>query len=70
MTKEDPGLEPTRSARRQISQEFDHDPAKVVQHYVEFQKRFGHRLQQGPRVEPAEAKTTEPGVVSDSPDPT
>lgn len=42
--KTDPGIEPTRETRQEISQRVDHDPKKLIRHYVEYQKRFSSRL--------------------------
>jgi hypothetical protein len=44
----DAGIKPTRDARRRISTSVDDDPAKMMEHYVEMQKRFGARLRRGP----------------------
>lgn len=50
MTKqvEDP-IERIRRARREISAKCDHDPRKLVEHYMELQKRHADRLLSGPR---------------------
>ena len=37
-------LEQVRSARRQISEAFDHDPRKLVEHYMEMQRKYADRL--------------------------
>ena len=52
---EDP-IDQIRRVRHEISAEFDHDPRKLVEHYMELQKRHGERLirSPGPRIrEPA-----------------
>jgi hypothetical protein len=45
MTKqaEDP-IERIRRARHEISAQCDHDPRKLVEHYMELQKRHAERL--------------------------
>jgi hypothetical protein len=43
MTK-DEGIRAVREVRARISAEFDNDPEKLVAHYIEQQKRHGHRL--------------------------
>ena len=40
----DPVIDEIRRVRHQISAEHDHDPRKLVEHYIEYQKRFGDRL--------------------------
>jgi hypothetical protein len=49
MTKTDPALEAIRKVRREISREFDNDPARLIEHYMELQRRVQRaRLVQGP----------------------
>lgn len=43
-TAVDDAVEEVRKVRRQISARFDHDPVKLVEHYMERQKRHGDRL--------------------------
>lgn len=43
-TAADDAIEEVREIRRQISARFDHDPVKLVEHYMERQKRHGDRL--------------------------
>jgi hypothetical protein len=43
-TEADDVIEEVREIRRQISARFDHDPVKLVEHYLERQKRHGNRL--------------------------
>lgn len=43
-TAADDAIEEVREIRRQISARFDHDPVKLVAHYMERQKRHGDRL--------------------------
>ena len=48
MMKDDPAIEAIRSARKAISREFGNDPARLVEHYIEYQKRFAARLRPSP----------------------
>jgi hypothetical protein len=43
-TEADDVVEEVREIRRRISAEFDDDPDKIVQHYMEYQKQFADRL--------------------------
>ena len=49
----DPAIETVRAARRKISREHDDDPARLLEHYVELQKKFAAKLIHGPE-EPTE----------------
>lgn len=40
MTKTDPALEAVRKARREISHQFDNDPARLIAHYIELQRQL------------------------------
>jgi hypothetical protein len=40
----DPVIDEIRAVRRRISAQFDHDPDKLVKHYMELQKRHADRL--------------------------
>jgi hypothetical protein len=42
--KPDPGLEPTREVRKRISREHANDPRRLVEYYMEYQRRFSDRL--------------------------
>jgi hypothetical protein len=46
--KTDFGIKRTRDARQRISASVADDPAKMVEYYIEMQKRFGVRLRRGP----------------------
>lgn len=59
----DPAIEAVRAARREISREHDHDPARVLRHYVELQKKFSARLIHGPE-QPTE-DAAQPTVAAD-----
>jgi hypothetical protein len=41
---EDPAIERVRQVRQQISQEHGHDPRRLVEHYIELQKKHQGRL--------------------------
>jgi hypothetical protein len=57
MTKADPVIEAIRKVRREISREFGNDPARLVAHYVELQRRVeASRLIRGPEAEDGETK--------------
>lgn len=42
--KPDPGLEPTREVRTSISREHGNDPRRLVEYYMQYQRRFAGRL--------------------------
>ena len=42
--KDDPTIQRIRKARHKISEQFDHDPEKLVAHYIECQKEHEDRL--------------------------
>jgi len=44
MMKQDPILDEIRRVRHQISAQFDHDPVKLVAHYMRLQERHRDRL--------------------------
>ena len=46
MKRDDPTIERIRESRRVISAKYDHDPKKIVDHYLEFQKKFKTRILQ------------------------
>lgn len=46
--KTDPAIRRTRDARRGISASVDDDPVKIVEYYLDMQKRFAARLRLGP----------------------
>lgn len=43
-TKSDPVIDEIREIRHRISARFDHDPARLVAHYMELQKQYEDRL--------------------------
>ena len=42
--KTDPTIKRIRDARHQISQECGHNPVKLIEYYMEFQKKFADRI--------------------------
>ena len=40
----DPVIDEIRAVRSRISAQFDHDPRKLVEHFMELQKRHADRL--------------------------
>jgi hypothetical protein len=46
--KDDPAIEQTRDVRRRISASVADDPARMVDYYIEMQKRLIVRLRPGP----------------------
>ena len=54
--KDDPTIQRIREVRHKISAQFDHDPKKLVEHYMEYQKQFEDRFEKPAKkeIEPAE----------------
>lgn len=44
----DPGLQPTRDVRERISRDLGNDPRRILEYYMEYQRRFGARLRRPP----------------------
>jgi hypothetical protein len=44
MITEDSTIAQIRETRHQISQQFNHDPKKIIEYYIELQKKFQYRL--------------------------
>lgn len=42
--KDDPTIERIREARHRISEAHNHDPQKVVEYYIELQKKYERRI--------------------------
>ena len=40
----DESIERVREARRKISEQYGHDPKRIVEHYIELQKQYQDRL--------------------------
>jgi hypothetical protein len=47
-TKVEDPVDRIRRTRREISARFDHDPVKLVEHYMELQKEHASRLISSP----------------------
>lgn len=67
MNKPDPAIEAIRIVRKRISEEFGNDPARLVAHYIEYQKQFGGRLLEAPSEDaaPSEAEPAEQAGAAD-----
>jgi hypothetical protein len=57
MKNEDEGIRAVRDVRDKISAEFHHDPEKLIEHYMEQQKRHRDRLLQPVVTQQAAAAT-------------
>lgn len=44
MSTPDPAIDEVREVRRQISERFGHDPARLVEHYMKLQEQHRDRL--------------------------
>ena len=44
MMEEDLTIAQIREIRHQISQQFNHDPKKIIEYYIGLQKKFQYRL--------------------------
>lgn len=54
----DPVIDEIREIRHRISARFDHDPKRLVAHYIEYQKQYHDRLIDTEKTaEPVEAAT-------------
>jgi hypothetical protein len=42
--QDDPAITRIREVRHRISKQFDHDPKKLVEHYMRLQAQYGDRL--------------------------
>jgi hypothetical protein len=63
--KTDPAIERTRDARRGISASVNDDPVKIVEYYIEMQKRFAARLRLGPGDAREDRGLAEPAAGTD-----
>ena len=61
MMNPDPGLQPTRKIRLEISRQFGNDPRRLVEYYMAYQRKFGARLR------PAPASTRDASDVAGEP---
>lgn len=60
MRRSDPTIDRIRQVRHEISERFGHDPARLVAHYMELDKKFADRLLKDENEEPASAATLHP----------
>ncbi len=49
----DPAIDEVRAVRRRISARFDHDPARLVDHYIKLQEQHRDRLISNPPAPPS-----------------
>ncbi|HSS65717.1 MAG TPA: hypothetical protein VLS27_14900 [Gammaproteobacteria bacterium] len=56
VSKTDDPIDRTRRARHEISARFGDDPRRLVEHYMELQKRHGDRLIEHPAPYPLERR--------------
>jgi hypothetical protein len=59
----DLGLQATREIRERISRELGNDPRRLVEHYMDYQRRFADRLRPAPaanQVRDGEAPPADP----------
>ena len=52
--KDDPTIESIRETRHRISEEHGHGPQKIMEYYLELQKRYKERLLEDTEVEHSE----------------
>lgn len=63
----DPGLEATRDVRQRISREHGNDPRRLVEYYMDYQRRFRHRLRPAPAAEEVHEGAAEQADAPDRP---
>ncbi len=63
--KPDPGLEPTRRVRTHISREHGNDPRRLVEYYMQYQRRFTDRLRWAPAPDRERKETAEQADSAD-----
>lgn len=51
--KDDLAIKRVREARQHISEKLDHDPRKVIEYYMELQKKYLDRILPGTEIEEA-----------------
>ncbi|MEQ1607064.1 MAG: hypothetical protein ABL999_19535 [Pyrinomonadaceae bacterium] len=54
--EKDIAIDRVRKVRHKISASFDHDTQKMIDHYLEYQKKFADRLEPMTRLHYEEAK--------------
>jgi hypothetical protein len=64
--KGDPGLQATRAIREKISREHGNDARRLVEHYMDYQRRFADRLRWAPGTGAEPEETAEDAAVSDA----
>jgi hypothetical protein len=57
--QDDPAITRVREVRHRISKQFDHDPKKLVEHYMRLQAQYRDRLLGLAKSEDAEKSPTE-----------
>ena len=62
----DLGLEATRAAREKISREHGNDTRRLVEHYMDYQRRFADRLRWASGTGPEPEETAEDPAVTDA----
>ena len=62
----DAGLEATRAVREKISREHGNDPKRLVEYYIEHQRRFATRLRWSRGAELGPENTTEDAAATDA----
>lgn len=65
--KTDPAISKTRDARRAISASVGDDPVKIVEYYIQMQKKFAARLRSGPADALEDGEMTEHQLAADAP---
>jgi len=56
MMQDDPAIAPVREVRHRISQQYGHDPKKLIEYYIQLQEKHKDRLlQEAQRKKPAVA---------------
>lgn len=56
----DPAIDEIRQARHQISRAFDHDAARLIEHYKQLQEAFAGRIIHGPEANATQAVVASP----------
>ncbi len=65
--KPDPGLQPTRDIRQKISRELGNGPRRLVEYYMDYQRRFSDRLRPAPGTDQTRDETAEQAEATHSP---
>ncbi len=61
--EDDPTIARIRATRHRISQQFDHDPQKLVAHYIALQEEYRRRLSTRSTAEATTVKAAEPSAA-------